>query len=144
LLLGLVLAAPALAAEISATPGCGTLPSGGVLATFKVGAETFRAFITTPAAIADAYTLWRNPRAAKRIPIGRLTCSSVSWNCPWHWHQTPSSVAFAEATVELCDGTPSDVEAHCSSFGAGYYCPWSAIMAELRDCRYLGCPLVPR
>jgi hypothetical protein len=133
------------ASEITATPICGSvLPTNGVLATFKVGNESFRSFITQPTSINDAIALWRNPAARKRIPVGRLVCSPATWNCPWSFHQLPSSVTFAEMAIEVCDGTPSYVNQHCSTFGGGAFCPWSAVMAELRDCRVLNCPIVPR
>jgi len=131
--------------DVEAFDLCGLPPRGGVLATFKVGTESFRAYMTNPTAINDAIALWRNPKLRKRIPVARLSCAAVAWNCPWSWHQTPSSVTLAEAAIEVCDGIPSYVEQHCPIFGMGFYCPWSAVLAELRDCRMsVNCPIVPR
>jgi hypothetical protein len=132
--------------ELDAVDACGLPPSGGVLATFRTaGGATFNSYITNPTGINDAIRLWRNPTLRKKIPVGRLSCAPVAWNCPWTWSQVPSSVVFAENTVELCDGIPSDVEKNCSHFGMGTYCPWSAVLIELRDCRFsASCPLVLR
>jgi hypothetical protein len=125
---------------------CGAPPTGGVWAQFAVGRETFNAYITDPTAIDDAIRLWQKPATAtKRIPIGRLSCEPALWNCSWGWHQSPSSVSFANGAIEVCDGTPSYVEENCPSFGMGYYCPWEAVLVQLLDCRKdPGCPVVPR
>ena len=42
----------------------------------------------------------------------------------YSWHLV--DVTFAEATIELCDGIPSDVERAGVNFGGGRFCPWSA------------------
>lgn len=125
----------------------GILPSGGVYATFHVGNEVFHASITNPTSINDAIALWRG-KSNKKIPVGKLSCTAAAWNAPWHWQQVPSTVTFSTHAIEVCDGIPSYVEAHCAGFGIGYYCPWNAKMVELRDCRSSTgtniCPLVPK
>jgi hypothetical protein len=124
--------------------GCScSLPVGGLYATFKVGAESYNQHITNPEAINDAIALWRG-KSNKRIPIGALQCGCQGWNCGWHFSVDPTTIQFAAVTIELCDGTPSYVDAHCASFGSSY-CPWGAKLVELRDCRGSArCPPVPR
>ena len=140
-----VLAASGLLASCSGGDDHGrNLPNAGLYATFAVGSETFHASITHPDGIAQARALWSGSSTAS-IPNAELVCSPESWNAPWHWHMRPETVRFAEATMEVCDGEPSFVEANCATFGAGRYCPWSAQMTELRDCSTdRQCPDVPR
>ena len=45
------------------------------------------------------------------IPSGRLVKGSVPYNKPWNWHINLEDIHMTEFTVELCDGTPSPVEA---------------------------------
>ena len=128
----------------SLTGAAQSLPGSGLLATFKVGNETFKSNITSPASINDAILVWRG-KSNKKIPVGQLSCTAAGWNSPWHWQQLASTVVMAHSTVEVCDGAPSYVEAHCSTFGGGYYCPWMAIMIDLRDCRTSSlCPRVSK
>jgi hypothetical protein len=120
---------------------CGVEPSGGVYAVFRVGTETFYALITNLTGIQQAIDLWQG-RSTAQIPNGKLVCTSANYNCGYSWYLDPSSIQFADVTIELCDGTPSYVEANCASFGTNY-CPWSAQLIELYDCRQAGCPPVP-
>lgn len=117
----------------------------GLYATFQSvdsESEIFHARITNPVGIDEAIALWRGTSRA-RIPIADLRCQPVDWNAPWSWHLDPSTVRFAEVTIEVCDARPSYVEEHCESFGARY-CPWGVELVDLRDCRYdPDCPQVP-
>jgi hypothetical protein len=130
-------------AELSKCLVCG-LPPGGLYAAFRVGPETFKQHITSPAGIAGAIALWRGMSTAD-IPVGTLSCKCTGWNCAWDFHMAPESVTFAHSAIEICDGLPSYVNNHCGEFGGGSYCPWSAVMIVLRDCRTNAlCPVVPR
>jgi hypothetical protein len=116
----------------------------GLLATFQVGSESYAQEITSPSGIDDAIALWQG-KSTKHIPNGALRCGCSGWNCAWNFYVEPSTVEFSTGAIELCDGTPSYVDANCGTFGGGTYCPWSAILVELRDCRVsVTCPLVPR
>jgi hypothetical protein len=42
-------------------------------------------------------------------------------------------LTFAELTIELCDGRPSDVERQGTLFGHGRFCPWTAVVVDIRD-----------
>ena len=128
----------------SVVPQCSSKPSDGVYATFRVANEYFYASITDPTGINQAIALWRG-RSNARIPNGSLVCQPVDWNCGWSWHLDPASVRFAEIAAEVCDGRPSYVERNCSGFGGGRFCPWSALLVELRDCRSdPSCPVMAR
>ena len=123
---------------------CSALPSVGLYATFRVVNDVFRASITNPTGITQALALWSGQSQAK-IPVGQLDCASGAFNCGWTWSVNPSSITFAELTIEVCDATPSYVQGNCASFPNGTYCPWSAELIELRDCRtQASCPAVPR
>jgi hypothetical protein len=123
---------------------CPAPPVGGLYATFTVGADVFHASITNAAGIAGALALWHGTSTAS-IPDGKLKCTPASYNCPWHWQMDPTTIVFADTTIELCDGTPSYVETNCASFGGGSYCPWAAAMTELRDCRTdASCPAMAK
>jgi hypothetical protein len=50
-------------------------------------------------------------------------------NTGWSWHLV--DVEFADATIELCDGRPSDVEKDGPAYGGGRYCPWGATITAI-------------
>jgi hypothetical protein len=119
-------------------------PNKGLLATFDVVGEVFRSQITNPGGIQQAIDLWQG-RSQANIPVGRLKCTPKRYNCPYHWHQDPRTIEFAEFAIEVCDGLPSFVEESCDDFGAGSYCPFAAQLTLLQDCRRSrSCPVVPR
>lgn len=127
---------------LDAAPSC-TLPVGGLYATFAVGSDIYQQHITSTKGIQGALDLWNGVSRAA-IPIGKLTCSSTAWNCPWSWHVEPDSIQFGEFAIEVCDAAPSYLEANCSRF-VTTYCPWGARLIDLRDCRTnASCPTVPR
>jgi len=121
-----------------------SLPTGGLYATFRHGnGEMYQAQITNPSGIDQAIAVWRGASTAS-IPSGELRCQAQPWNCGWSWHLDPLTVQFSDFMIEACDGIPSYVEAHCATFGPTY-CPWSAQLVELRDCRSdRACPAVAR
>jgi hypothetical protein len=103
-----------------------TAPSSGAVVTFAVAGETFRVALTTADQIAAARAAQSGGRA--KIPIGRIV-SGTQANTGWSWHL--EDVAFAEITIELCDGRPSDVERAGVQFGGGRFCPWSATVVRI-------------
>jgi hypothetical protein len=103
-----------------------TSPSTMATVTFAVGGETFRVALTTPEQVAAARAAQAGGRA--RIPNGRIV-AGTQVNAGWTWHL--EEVVFAEATIEVCDGRPSDVERQGSAFGGGRYCPWSATVFRI-------------
>jgi len=112
--------------------GCGgssttpTLPSASAVVTFTVVNETFRVALTTSDQIAAARAAQNGGRA--RIPNGRIVMGT-GVNTGFSWHL--EDLTFAEVTIEVCDGRPSDVERQGTAFGGGRYCPWSAIVTRI-------------
>ena len=104
-----------------------TQPSDSAIVTFRVVDETFRVRLTTAAQIEAARAAMSGGRA--KIPNGRIV-AGTDVNTGWSWHL--EDVEFAEFTIELCDGRPSDVEREGVRFGGGRYCPWSAVVVEIR------------
>jgi hypothetical protein len=98
-----------------------TAPSAPAIARFQVGSETFRVLLTTDEQVRAAEAAQDGARA--NIPVGRIVSGS-DVNTGWTWHL--EGVTFAETTIELCDGLPSEVEKQGPAFGNGQYCPWSA------------------
>jgi hypothetical protein len=113
-----------------AAPSCSdgpTAPSAPAVATFQVGSESFRVLLKTEAQVRGAEAAQAGGQA--RIPVGRIV-AGTDVNTGWTWHL--EDVTFAQVTIELCDGIPSDVEKAGTSFGNGQYCPWSARVTNLR------------
>jgi hypothetical protein len=91
----------------------------------RPGGELFRILTRDPAVISEATSLLG--KGNRRIAGGRLSAGDGGFNQPWHWHLTPESVAFSDASLELCDGCPSFVENDLGYWldVVGSYCPWS-------------------
>jgi hypothetical protein len=128
------------AAAFGLTCGGPTAPDlrGGVLVTFDVVGQQFKAWITRPAAIEQALALQRGASTA-HIPVARILRGDGegAHNAPYHWHLDPQNIEFAEFAIEVCDGTPNYVESHIADFVdvVRSYCPWSAKLVALRDYR---------
>jgi hypothetical protein len=97
---------------------------GGVVVTVRVAdAEEYRISLTDPDDIGIAQKLLAG-EAAPRIPNGRVVRGEPDVNVGYSWHIDPDSVEFADTTIEVCDGRPSDVEKGVIT--SDRYCPWSA------------------
>jgi hypothetical protein len=109
---------------------------GGLLVTFDVVGEEYSIFITGEAAIEQVFAVQRGESEAT-IPSGRLITGSVFYNEPWTWHIDPEDIHMAEVTIELCDGTPSQVEDNLDYWleTVERFCPWSAEIVEIQDLR---------
>jgi len=110
--------------------------SGGVLATFDVVGEQYSIFITNKETIDQVFSLQRGESQAN-IPSGRLIRGSVAYNRPWSWHIDSEDIHMAEMTIELCDGTPSLVEADLDYWldTVQRFCPWGAKLIQIQDFR---------
>ena len=109
--------------------GCGggsNAPSPARTATIRVAGETFRIELPTPDLVAAAEAA-RDGRGPK-VPNGRIV-AGTGVNTGWSWHLV--DVEFADATIELCDGRPSDVEKEGPAYGGGRYCPWGATITAI-------------
>ena len=122
----LAVAALGTALAIACADRTPTVPSSSALVTFAVSGETFRVALTTSDQVAAARAAQGGGRA--RIPNGRVV-AGTQVNAGWSWHL--EDVAFAEATIELCDGRPSDVERSGVEFGGGRFCPWTATIVRI-------------
>ncbi len=137
-----VMGAVALAAIVVGGCTSATAPStelrGGVLATFRSSNQTFKVFVTKPTTIAALYALQRG-EATANIPNGRILRGSGAGghNAPYSWHLDPTDVDMADVTIELCDGSPSYVQANIAEYVdvIGRYCPWGATLVALQDFR---------
>jgi hypothetical protein len=98
-----------------------TAPSQGATVSIRVVDETFRVQLLDETQIDAARRAQAGGPAS--IPNGRIV-PGTSVNVGWSWHL--EDVEFAEVTIELCDGRPSDVERDGVRFGGGRFCPWSA------------------
>ncbi|MBM3157569.1 MAG: hypothetical protein FJ004_09855 [Chloroflexi bacterium] len=112
------------------------LLSGGILVTFDVVGETYKIFITNKDTLADIFALQCGMSQAT-IPSGRVIKGEVSYNEPWSWHIDSEDIHMAEVTMELCDGTPSLVEANLDDWleTVQRFCPWSAKIVKIEDYR---------
>jgi len=116
---------------------------GGVLATFEVSDERFRAWVTNDQTMWDLQQLRRGESTAN-IPNGRVLRGpgGAAHNAPYSWHLDPEDVSMADMTIEVCDAEPSYVEANVDEFvgNVGRYCAWGARLVELRN--YTGGPIL--
>jgi hypothetical protein len=104
------------------------LPST-VIATFEVaGGERFRVRLVTRELVEHARRLLDGESIAA-IPLGTVVRGDPGDNAPWSWHLDPVGFSFAEVTIEVCDGIPSDVES--GTITSTEYCPWSARVVAL-------------
>ena len=138
-----------LALLVAATVACGgrspsqpTPPAnglrGGVLATFAVGTEQFKIWITNPATISRVLIL-RAGGSGGSIPNGRIHRGSgqAQHNAPYSWHLDPTDIEIVDLAIEVCDGRPSYVEANVGEYvdRINRYCPWGARLTSLTDYR---------
>ena len=103
-------------------------------ATFVIAVENeqFRVRIEDAGAIAEARSLITSG-VAKNIS-GEILRGANGINSGYSWHLKPSSVEFADMTIELCDGMPSYVEENVDYYvdTVKRYCPWGArVMSEV-------------
>jgi len=99
------------------------------IVTFEVADdEQFKVELTTKELVAASASLLDGGEGPS-IPIGTVVRDDPGPNAPWTWHLDPATVSFADATIEVCDGIPSDVEN--GSITSDQYCPWSARVVAL-------------
>jgi hypothetical protein len=111
---------------LAAACGSVTAPSETAIVTFAVGNEAFRVQIVGERQLAAARAAQAGGPA--NIPNGRIV-AGTSVNAGWSWHL--EDVEFVEASIELCDGRPSDVERQGPQYGGGRYCPWGARVVSI-------------
>lgn len=93
--------------------------------------DKFKVYATDPEAIQlliDNYYGLNNMFVSGRLMIG-----NGGFNSPWSWHLDPDDVTMAEFAIELCDGTPTEVENNLPYwlFQVETFCPWSSKVIEI-------------
>lgn len=107
----------------------GCAPQGNPVATFEVaGGETYKIELATAELVEHAHRLLDGEDVAA-IPLGRVVRGDAGPNAPWTWHVDPATLEFAQVTIEVCDGIPSDVEKGLVT--SPDYCPWSAKIVSI-------------
>ena len=114
---------------LAACSGGNTSPDAGapVVVTFEVVDERFKVLLTDPADILHTRRLLAGEDVPS-IPNGRVL-RKTGVNDGYSWSIDPSDIEFADVTIEVCDGLPSDVEAGVIS--GDRYCPWSAVVVAV-------------
>ncbi|MBI4056574.1 MAG: PQQ-binding-like beta-propeller repeat protein [Elusimicrobia bacterium] len=103
--------------------------------TIKVASEYFVFYTTNPDTIhkaSSAYDCLSNPQFGCDLhvnlhPNGLLHTGTRPDNPRWSWHFDGWDIWMAEQSAEICDASPSYVEANLSTFlqqSQGRYCPW--------------------
>lgn len=105
------------------TPPSPTPPAGVIVTIRVVDAETFRVRLTEPADIAIARDLLAG-KEAPSIPNGKVVRGDPDVNTGYSWHLDPNDFEWADVTIEVCDGRPSDVEKNVIT--SDRYCTWAA------------------
>jgi hypothetical protein len=110
--------------------------SGGILVTFDVVGEKYSIFVTNKDTIEDIFAV-QNGQSQATIPNGTLVHGKVSYNAPWSWHIDSEDLQMAEMTIELSDGTPSQVENDLDYWinTVTRFSPWSAKIVKIQDFR---------
>lgn len=102
-------------------------PDGPVVVTFEVVDQRFKVLLTEPADIDTARRLLAIEDVPS-IPNGRVL-RETGVNEGYSWSLDPNDIEFADVTIEVCDGLPSDVEEGVIS--GDRYCPWSAVVVAV-------------
>jgi glucose/arabinose dehydrogenase len=116
-------------------PPCpGAARTGGAYITFSIVDESLTVWVTDDVFVDEA--LGQSAGGAVRVPDFQLA-DGPDTDPQWSWHVDPAVVSFADATIELCDGKPSFVEADKDYWlnTVGNFCPWSAVVDSVDDRR---------
>ena len=116
------------AAMVLGAPACddnGTGPDEAVY-TIEVGDDQFRIRARGAQTIARLEDRMRTGTTG--VIMGRVAGGNAGYNAPWSWHLVPSTIQVPDVAIELCDGTPSYLEANLQEWLADVknYCPWGA------------------
>jgi len=107
---------------------CADPAADDVVVEFTVAnGETFKVLLTDQEEIQIANDLIAGEDVPS-IPNGRVV-RETGVNEGYTWSIDPADFEFAEVTIEVCDGSPSDVEQGLVT--SDRYCPWSAIISDI-------------
>ena len=128
-----LLALGLVAAALTSCSDAGTGVGSGATFVVVVGSEQFRVLIDDEQLITQARRMITGAEPQK-IVNGELDNGDGGFNTGYRWHMKPSTVSFADLTIELCDGRPSDIESNLNYWinTVKRYCPWGGqIVAEV-------------
>ena len=120
------------AGSLAACDDAASSPNNAATFVVQVEDEQFRVRIEDAATIAQARALIANGQ--QKNVNGEIARGSGGFNTGYSWHLRPGTVAFADVTIELCDGMPSYVEENVDYYvdTVKQYCPWGArIVSEV-------------
>ncbi len=100
----------------------------------RVGDERFVIRLVRPDQIQTARLILQTGQ--QKIVMGNLKDGHGGFNRDvvtnrwWSWHLDPSTVTFAEAAIELCDGRPSLIEENRDYWlnTVRSFCPWGSVL----------------
>jgi hypothetical protein len=117
-----------LVGALGSLAGCADPAADDKVVEFTVaGGETFKVLLTDPDDIKIAEQLVAGDDVPS-IPNGRIV-RETGVNEGYTWSLDPADFEFAEVTIEVCDGTPTDVEQGLVT--SDRYCPWSALISDI-------------
>jgi len=120
------------AGSLAACDEAASSPNNGATFVVQVEDEQFRVRLEDAATIAQARALIANGQ--QKNVNGEIARGSGGFNTGYSWHLRPATVAFADVTIELCDGMPSYVEENVDYYvdTVKQYCPWGVrIVSEV-------------
>jgi hypothetical protein len=125
----------AVATPTPAAPPCAARTGGALISFALCEGETLTVWSTADAFITEALALLAS--GDRRIPVFGTLRDDTDCDPQWTWHPAPADMAFAEFTIELCDGCPSHIEADTPYWfdTVRQYCPWSARVTAVDDRR---------
>ncbi len=129
------IAAALTSAVVVVACGGGATGTAQNVATFtvQVGNEQFAVRVTDQPTFEQLSARMQSGKAG--VILGRVAAGNGGFNGPWSWHLVPTTIQVADFAIELCDGTPSYVEAHRDEWirTVRNYCPWSAKVVAVRQ-----------
>lgn len=122
-----IAATAALALAVLAATGCAdavSLDPNEGLFVIEVSGETFKVLATDQETVAALEA--RRASGSEGVINGALLAGDGGFNAPWSWHLDPTDLDVPDASIELCDGRPSMVEADMTYWlgTVGRFCPW--------------------
>ncbi|MGQ0815491.1 MAG: BP74-related protein [Gemmatimonadota bacterium] len=113
-----------IAAAVAACGDAAGVSAGGTFIV-AVGQEQFRVRIDN-ALLATKARRMMTGAENQQIVNGELARGDGGFNTGFGWHMKPNAISFADVTIELCDGRPSDVQSDIDYWvdTVQRYCPW--------------------
>ena len=126
-----------LAAVLLALAACGSdsIATPEPIGTFvvQVGSEQFSIRVVDQVTYDQLNA--RRQSGIEGVILGRVAKGNGGFNGSWSWHLVPSTIEVPDASIELCDGTPSYLEAHRDEWitSVRNYCPWGAKVISVQE-----------